>query len=98
MAGVINPLHNDEKFALSKGLDGKVAYSLLTVSFFSTLCGVYLPREQCLIQEVNYKFMKPVYSGDNLLVESEVTERDERTKQLILKVRIRRKSDNSLMV
>lgn len=98
ISGDINPLHNDEKYALAKGFDGKVVYGLLTASYFSTLVGVWLPGERCLIQEVSYKFMKPVYSGDVLVISGEVIERDERTKQLKLKVRIRRKSDNVLVV
>lgn len=98
LSGDINPLHNDEKYAIAKGFKGKVAYGLLTTSYFSTLVGVYLPGEKCLIQEVNYKFMKPVYLGDELEISGEVVDRDERTKQLMLKVRIRRQSDQALVV
>ena len=98
MSGDVNPLHNDDDFARGRGFDGRVGYGLLSASFFSTLVGVYLPGEKCLIQEVNYKFLKPVYPGDLLEVAGEVIDRDERTKQLLLKVRIRRKSDNALMV
>lgn len=98
ISGDVNPLHNNEAFASSKGFNGRVVYGLLTVSYFSTLAGVYLPGEKALIQDVNYKFMKPVYVGDILEITGEVIERDERSKQLMLKVRIRRKSDNALLV
>lgn len=98
ISGDINPLHKDDSFARGKGFDGKVVYGLLTASFFSTLGGVYLPGEKCLIQEVNYKFLKPVYPGDKLIISGEVIERDDRSKQLVLKVRGRRESDNALMV
>lgn len=98
ISGDINPLHNDEAFAASKGFNGRVVYGLLTASYFSTLAGVYLPGEKALIQDVNYKFMKPVYVGDILQITGEVIERDERSKQLMLKVRIRRRSDNALLV
>lgn len=59
---------------------------------------MYLPGENCLIQEVSYKFMKPVYIGDLLEITGEVMDRDDRTNQLMLKVRIRRKSDQALVV
>lgn len=98
ISGDINPLHIDADFAVAKGFDGIVSYGLLTASFFSTLVGVYLPGEKCLIQEVSYKFMKPVYPGDRLKVTGEVVDIDERSKQLMLKVRIRRISDNALMI
>ncbi len=101
ISGDVNPLHTDEDFAQKKGFETKVVYGLLTASFFSTLVGVYLPGERCLIQETNFKFLKPVHilcGGGALEITGEVADRDERTKQLMLKVRIRRKSDNALVV
>ena len=91
-------MHNDESFAVSKGFKGRVAYGHLTTSFFSTLAGVYLPGENCPIREVSYKFMKPVYIGDKLLVVGEVSEIDDRTKEVFLKGRIYRKSDDEMLV
>lgn len=52
ITGDLNPLHNDETFAKNKGFNGRVVYGLLNASFFSTLAGMYLPGERCLIQEV----------------------------------------------
>lgn len=98
LSGDINPLHNDEAFAKSKGFNGRVAYGHLTASFFSTLAGVYLPGKNCLIREVSYKFMRPIYIGDRLIVSGEVTEVDDRTKEVFLKVRIYRKKDEELLV
>ncbi len=98
LSGDINPLHSDESFATSKGFNGRVAYGHLTASFFSTLAGVYLPGENCLIREVSYKFMRPVYIGDKLIVTGEVTEMDDRTKEVFLKVRIYRKADEEILV
>ena len=98
ITGDINPLHNDETFAQNKGFDHKVVYGMLTASFFSTLAGVYIPGEKCLIEEVNYKFTKPVYIGDELTVSGKIAERDERVKQLVLKVRIKRNSDDATVI
>jgi 3-hydroxybutyryl-CoA dehydratase len=98
ITGDLNPLHNDESFARKKGCDGRVVYGLLNASYFSTLVGMYLPGEKCLIQEVKYKFMKPAYIGDELVISGEVTEKDERTNQLFLKVRIERKSDKATII
>ena len=98
ITGDLNPLHNDESFAREKGFDGRVVYGLLNASYFSTLVGMYLPGERCLIQEVKYKFMKPAYIGDELVVSGEVAEKDERTNQLFLKVRIERKDDEATII
>ena len=57
--GDINPLHNDEAFALERGYTGRVAYGMLTASFLSTLAGVYLPGKWCLIQRVETDFPEP---------------------------------------
>lgn len=42
--------------------------------------------------------MRPVYVGDKLIVSGEVTEVDDRTKEVFLKVRIYRKEDEELLV
>ena len=70
----------------------------MNASYFSTLVGMYLPGERCLIQEAKYKFMKPAYIGDELVVSGEVAEKDERTNQLFLKVRIERKNDEATII
>lgn len=98
ITGDVNPLHNNEDFAKRKGFDSRVVYGMLTASFFSTLAGVYIPGEKCLIEEVNYKFTKPVYVGDELTVSGKISERDNRVKQLVLKVRIKRKSDDATVI
>lgn len=86
ITGDINPLHNDEAYAVSKGNPGRVAYGMLTASLMSTLAGVYLPGKRSLIHEVNVKFAKPVYIGDVITVEGEVTEKNDTFSLLMLKV------------
>lgn len=88
ITGDINPLHNDEEFAKAKGHPGRVAYGMLTASFLSTLAGVYIPGERSLIQQVETKFSKPVYIGDELTVTGEIVELVESVQRLELKVTI----------
>ena len=88
ITGDINPLHNDESFAVSKGHPGRVAYGMLTASFLSTLAGVYIPGEKSLIQQVETKFSNPVYIGDTLTVKGEISELIESVQRLELKVTI----------
>lgn len=78
LSGDTNPLHTDEGFARSRGFEGKVAYGMLSASFYSRLVGVYLPGKNCLFQSIEATFNRPVYPGDVLSVTGRVTEVDER--------------------
>ena len=85
----INPLHNDLKFAKEKGYSEKVVYGMLTASALSTLAGVYLPGERSLIHSIEVHFAKPVFlSRCPLKVVGKVIEKDDRFKQITVKVTI----------
>lgn len=43
-------------------------YTACWVPTFSTLAGVYLPGEHCLLHGVECKFAKPVFIGDTLTI------------------------------
>lgn len=88
ITGDINPLHNDEKFAKSKGYDSCVVYGMLVSSFYSTLAGVYLPGEKSLIQGIEIKMVKPVFVGNVLTVKGKVQERHDAFKMIRLKCQI----------
>ena len=88
ITGDVNPLHNDEDFAVSKGHPGKVVYGMLTSSFLSTLAGVYMPGEKSLIHEITLKMVKPVYVGDELTVEGVVKEKNDTFNFIIVKATI----------
>lgn len=88
ITGDINPLHTDESFAKLKGYPGRVVYGMMTAAFISTLGGVYLPGENCLIHGVECNFLKPVYIHDELEVRGKVIKVDERYQQITIKIRI----------
>ena len=60
--------HMDAEYAQKRGYPGRVVYGMLGASFFSTLAGVYLPGEHCLLHGVECKFAKPVFIGDTLTI------------------------------
>lgn len=97
LSGDLNPLHNDEKFAIEKGFKERVCYGMLTASFLSRLAGMYLPGELCLIQETDIRFVKPVYIGDCLNVTGEIAERNDTFKQLVLKVVLYNQNDEKVL-
>ena len=83
-----NPLHVDTSYARKKGFHGRVVYGLLTSSFYSTLVGVYLPGKNCILQEVNIQFSKPVYIGDILKIQGKVNYLNEACRQIEIKATI----------
>ena len=95
--GDINPLHNDEAFALERGYTGRVAYGMLTASFLSTLAGVYLPSKWCLIQRVETDFPRPVYPGDTLSISGTVKEKDDTFRNITIAVRIRNQAGDTVL-
>ena len=72
ITGDVTPIHMDETYAADRGYPGRVVYGMLGASFFSTLAGVYLPGEHCLLHGVDCKFAKPVFIGDTLTVRGTV--------------------------
>lgn len=89
ITGDINPLHNDEEYAVGMGYSGRVVYGMLTASFLSTLAGVYLPGKYSLIHETTVKLAKPVYIGDTITVEGVVEEKNDTFSLLMIKVNMR---------
>lgn len=89
ITGDINLLHNDDNFAYNHGFNGRVVYGMLSASLISTLGGVYLPGKYCLIQQVESKFLSPVYIGDILTVKGIVKELNDSVKQAVIKIEIR---------
>ena len=89
ISGDVNPLHTDVAFARAKGYPGRVAYGMLTASFYSTLAGVYLPGEHCLLWEVDSKFTSPVFVGDQLNVYGKVTEVNDNHGFIRVKARVK---------
>ena len=77
LTGDCSPIHMSEEYASGRGYPGRVVYGMLGASFFSTLAGVWLPGEHCLLHSVEAKFAKPIFIGDTLTVAGRVGEVNE---------------------
>lgn len=86
--GDLNPLHVDSAYAESQGFPNKVVYGLLTASFYSTLVGVHLPGQHCLLHGIDITFMKPVFVGDELTITGEVVYLNEAYRQAHISAQI----------
>ena len=85
ITGDVSPIHIDADYARGRGFPGRVVYGMLGASFFSTLAGVYLPGEHCLLHGVECKFARPVFIGDVLTVSGTVTEVNETFREITVK-------------
>jgi 3-hydroxybutyryl-CoA dehydratase len=85
LSGDYNPMHVDTKYALSKGYNDKLVYGMLSSAMYSTLVGMYLPGEKCLLNKCDVDYRKPVYVGDLLTVSGEVADKRNATKRIKIK-------------
>jgi 3-hydroxybutyryl-CoA dehydratase len=58
--------HVDSAHAQAMGFRGRIAHGLYTALPFSRLLGMYLPGPNCVIQSLDLKFKKEVYTGETL--------------------------------
>ena len=70
-------------------MKGRVVYGMLTSSFYSTLVGVYLPGENCLLQEIKISFNNPLYIDEEIVVAGIVVEKDDTFKRVEIKASIK---------
>ena len=88
ITGDNSPIHMDADYAAGRGYPGKVVYGMLGASFLSTLAGVYLPGEHCLLHGVDLKFAKPIFIGDTLTVTGVVDEVNDTFREITIKASI----------
>lgn len=85
ISGDLNPMHIDSKYAKEHGFADKIVYGMLASSFYSTLVGMYLPGEKCLLNRCDVDYRKPVYVGDKLTVFGEVIDKRNATHRIKIK-------------
>ena len=88
ITGDNSPIHLDADYAAGRGYPGRVVYGMLGASFLSTLAGVYLPGEHCLLHGVDLKFAKPIFIGDTLIVTGVVDEVNDTFREITIKASI----------
>lgn len=81
LSGDVNPLHAEPEFAAKKGFKSPVVFGMLLASFYSTLAGVYIPGESCLLHGMDVQFIKPAFVGDKLTITGVVSYLNEAYKQ-----------------
>ena len=87
LSGDSNPLHYDEEYAKRTVFGRVVAHGMLTASLISTVLGSILPGPGTIYLEQYLKFTRPVYPGDRVTAEVEVTEVVEKGSKAIVTLR-----------
>lgn len=97
ISGDENPLHKDDEFAkkISNGkFERHATFGMLTASLCSTIAGMYLPGKYSLIHSFDeLSFLKPVFVGDELIVEGEVVDKDMDIRLIRIKVTIKNQNN-----
>lgn len=96
VSGDTNPLHNNDVYAMAKGYPSKVVFGMLTASLYSTLAGVYIPGENCILHSVNADFLYPVFPDDVLTVTGQVIAKHDSVRQIVLKATIRNQNNKKV--
>jgi 3-hydroxybutyryl-CoA dehydratase len=73
LTGDANPVHLDEELAGKTRFKGRIAHGLLGAGLISAVLGTKLPGSGAIYLSQELKFLRPVYPGDEITAEAEVT-------------------------
>jgi len=79
ITGDHNPIHVDAEFAATTPFGQRIAHGALSASFISAVLGNDLPGPGALFVELNLRFRKPAFIGDEVIAVAEVMEINERS-------------------
>lgn len=72
MVGDRNPIHHDREAARAAGFNGPIAYGMVAGSMFSEILGNHLPGPGAVYASQSFRFLAPVYVGDEIELRVEV--------------------------
>ncbi|MDX1656402.1 MAG: MaoC family dehydratase, partial [Candidatus Competibacteraceae bacterium] len=81
-------LHVDQEFARRTFFGQRIAHGMLSASLFSTLIGMQLPGTGAIFKSQTLEFLRPVYIGDTLTAEMEISAIDRQAEQIRLEAQI----------
>lgn len=81
-----NPIHMDEEFAKTTAFGGRIAHGALSASLISAVLGNDIPGPGAIFVELNLRFRKPAFIGDEITARAEVVEIKERMGRVKMKV------------
>jgi acyl dehydratase len=97
ISGDYNPLHYDEAFASNTRFGRLVVQGGLTTGLLHALVATDLPGPGSVFLSQNWKFTSPVFIGDTITAEAEVTSVHATKPVTGLKVRVSRQSGETVL-
>ena len=87
LSGDFNPVHLDADFAAATRFGRPIVHGLLTASLISTVVGTRLPGQGSIYVSQTLRFRAPVFVGDTVRAEAEVTEVRRERRRVVLSTR-----------
>ncbi len=88
LTGDLHPLHTDPEYARRCGYEGVIVQGMLTSAFASTLVGMHIPGERALVLSQSFRYLRPVYPGEELLIRGVVIEKINAFSALTIEIEI----------
>lgn len=85
LTGDHNPIHVDEEFAKTTMFGKRIAHGALSASLISAVLGNDLPGPGAVFVELNLRFRRPAFIGDEVIAVAEVAEINERNGRVKMK-------------
>jgi len=85
LTGDKNPIHVDEEFAKTTMFGKRIAHGALSASLISAVLGNDLPGPGAVFVELNLRFRRPAFIGDDVIAVAEVAEINERNGRVKMK-------------
>lgn len=74
LVGDLNPIHHDPEAAQAAGFRAPIAYGMVAGSLFSEILGNELPGPGAVYGSQSFRFLAPIYVGDQVELRVEVVE------------------------
>ncbi|MBI3394375.1 MAG: MaoC family dehydratase [Spirochaetia bacterium] len=86
ISGDFNPVHVDEEYAKTTPFGKRIAHGGLAASLLAPVLGMKLPGIGTVALEVTQRFRSPVYFGDTVTCEVEVTKKIDRMRAVEMRI------------
>ncbi len=97
ISGDFNPIHVNEEYAKTTNFEHRICHGILTTSLISTVIGTKLPGANTIYLSQEVKFVAPVYIGDTLTAEVEVTEKRDDKKIISMKTVVYNQNEKTVV-
>lgn len=98
LSGDQSPLHTDLAYAKTTEFGRPIAHGMIAAMLFSRLVGMKLPGKYSVYLSQQLRFHHPMFSGDVLLVQGEITKKSDALNTVTLAMTIHHRASGKLFV